>query len=917
MFEVRELHRPYPGLRPFEADELSIFFGREAHVSRLLEILGRERFLAVIGPSGAGKSSLVKAGLLPSLALGWTGAVSDWRIAELRPGERPLRRLAQALLAPDVLGRLLAGSDDPAAWQDPAQAALLDAELRRGRRGLIELMADALARRDDTAPQRPPFNLLVLVDQFEELFRFAELGSREGDEAESFVNLLLLPRIDDAPAAARIHVALTMRTDALHECARFLDLPETINRSQYLVPRLRPDELRRAIAKPALVFGGEIEPDVVERLVRDVQGRQDQLPVLQHALSQMWERAAQRDGQRPKVTDDDVREVGGIDEALSRHANGIFHSLTQDQRRLADLLLRAITAKSDDQRDARRPQRLDQITEFAGLERGQWELFRPVLEAFAAEGANFVRYAEPLGSETVVDISHEALIRRWDRLRALVDWETSLAAQYRRWRDRSEQRRRHGGELLGGSDLYAALDWRDGRAALGPEVGRLDDGSSVVVPWQPSVSWARRYSSNPNDGAEAAGEFDALRTYIDTSDEFARRVVAEREAAERREVESRVASERERADAAERERRMAADGETRAQRLRWRAYVVAALALVATLIALVLWRESQQQTKQAAAAEKRAQDARVESDRLRADAEEKAKRAEAAEKRARNAQVESVGLRLASEGQSMLARASPGTMLEGLQRILASHRLSTGVQPLAALQSADTATQHLQWIANAGAPIFAAAFSPDGQLIVSASDDKTLRLWDARTGSAIGQPLRGHDGRVWSVAFSPDGQRIVSASDDKTLRLWDARTGSAIGQRLRGHDGSVNSVAFSPDGQRIVSASVDNTLRLWDARTGSVIGQLLRGHEGSVRDENSLRSVAFSPDGQRIVAASDDKTLRLWTVFEGWAERLCGLVGREMTAEEWSRIVGDGVPQRPICPGLKRTAERPKAAASR
>ncbi|KAJ6574321.1 hypothetical protein B0H19DRAFT_985970, partial [Mycena capillaripes] len=164
-----------------------------------------------------------------------------------------------------------------------------------------------------------------------------------------------------------------------------------------------------------------------------------------------------------------------------------------------------------------------------------------------------------------------------------------------------------------------------------------------------------------------------------------------------------------------------------------------------------------------------------------------------------------------------------------------------------------------------GNSVQSVAFSPDGQRIASGSSDKTVRIWDAATGTAIGEPLQGHDDSVQSVAFSPDGRRIVSGSCDKTVRIWDAATGAAIGEPLQGHDDRVQSVAFSPDGQRIASGSSDKTVRIWDAATGAAIGELLQGHD------NWVRSVAFSPDGQHIVSGSDDKTVRIWDAATGAA----------------------------------------------
>jgi WD40 repeat protein len=143
--------------------------------------------------------------------------------------------------------------------------------------------------------------------------------------------------------------------------------------------------------------------------------------------------------------------------------------------------------------------------------------------------------------------------------------------------------------------------------------------------------------------------------------------------------------------------------------------------------------------------------------------------------------------------------------------------------------------------------VLSVAFSPDGKHIVSGSYDNTVRVWDAESGQAIGEPLQGHSNSVLSVAFSPDGKHIVSGSYDNTVRVWDAESGQAIGEPLQGHSDSVYSVAFSPDGKHIVSGSEDNTVRVWDAESGQAIGEPLQGHSGSVL------SVPFLPDGQHIV----------------------------------------------------------------
>jgi WD40 repeat protein len=143
-----------------------------------------------------------------------------------------------------------------------------------------------------------------------------------------------------------------------------------------------------------------------------------------------------------------------------------------------------------------------------------------------------------------------------------------------------------------------------------------------------------------------------------------------------------------------------------------------------------------------------------------------------------------------------------------------------------------------------------AAFSPDGQKVVTGLEDGTARLWDAATGAELAV-LRGHQGPVGHATLSPDGQKVATASDDGTARLWDAGTGAALAI-LRGHQGPINQIDFDGDGQRLLTASKDRTARLWDAATGAELAVL--------RHNKEVGLVLFSPDGKRAF------TISAWTV---------------------------------------------------
>jgi hypothetical protein len=474
---------PFPGLRPFDTGEGHLFFGRGEESRDLVARLRRERFLAVVGTSGSGKSSLVRAGLVPQLEREAETA-ADWCIAAFRPGENPIKALALALDADDVLGRPGRSEEEKA-----RDATLLEVRLRRSGLGLIEVVR--LARLE---PQR---NLMLLIDQFEELFRFAAMAENQSDAA-AFVKLILeATRQGDR----RIHVVLTMRSDFIGDCSRFRDLPEAVAAGLYLIPRLTRRQRRNAIEEPVRLAGADIAQRLVNRVLNDIGEDPDQLPVMQHALMRTWEQWRARASklteegstQLPPLDLDDYQAIGGAANALSKHAEEAYGELDAKGRYIAQRMFQSLTEKGADNREIRRPTRLATIAEMAGatIEEvgGVVEAFRRGDRSFLMPPANV-----PLEGGTAIDISHESLIRHWQRLASWVEEEADSAKTYRHLAETAALHEKGRAGLWGDPDLADCLNWQE----------RI----------RPTKAWAERYQP----GFEAAlGFLDASRSARDAA----------------------------------------------------------------------------------------------------------------------------------------------------------------------------------------------------------------------------------------------------------------------------------------------------------------------------------------------------------------------------------------------------------------
>jgi tetratricopeptide (TPR) repeat protein len=474
---------PYPGLRAFRRDETDLFFGREDCINVMVDRLAATRFLAVLGSSGTGKSSLVRTGLLDALELGlMSQAGSRWCIVDFRPGGAPLKNLAQRLLElTDPTGK---------ANHSEADVTLLRAFLARGPRSMVEWC------RAGHLPKGT--NLLLLVDQFEELFRYQNYAGRE--EAEAFVALLIeSARAQEFP----IYAAITMRSEYLGACALIEGLADASNAGMFLTPRMTRDQCREAIVGPAEVCDIELEPGLVNRLLNDlanfapwdegdahdqldrIMRRADQLPLLQYTLNRMWLRARKPGSEaRTRLTITDYDAIGGLSGALNAHANQIFDELGKERAPAVEWVFRALTAGSTIADAVRRPTRFDDLVTISGGNEGA---VRAVVDAFRAPGVNFLvpefDPAHPaLPADAYVDISHESLIRQWKKLSEWLEKEGRAAQQWRRLNDRFGT-----GELLRGRELANLVVWRDET--------------------KPNPAWAKRYG----------GDYPAVIAFLDHS----------------------------------------------------------------------------------------------------------------------------------------------------------------------------------------------------------------------------------------------------------------------------------------------------------------------------------------------------------------------------------------------------------------
>ena len=472
--------------------------------------------MAVVGVSGSGKSSLVKAGVLPELHGGTMAAAgSSWEVAVMRPGGDPLGNLASCLINADL--------------HDPEEEDIhshVRATLSRSGMGLLDTIEQSDLEEDS--------NLLLVVDQFEEIFRFRQQSRVSNEEAGHFITLLLEA---SQQMRRRIYVVLTMRSDFLGDCAQFRDLAEAVNEGEYLIPRLNRTQRKEAIVGPVKVGGSDISNRLLQRLLNDIGDDPDQLPILQHALMRTWEQWEAYGAEGP-LDLEHYRATGGMSEALSRHADEVYAELQTDSAKwTASKIFKALTERADQDRGIRRPMRFGELCEIT--EKNSEEV-ASAIDPFRMAGRTFLMPGSEtdLRADTIIDISHESLMRVWTRLKSWVDDEAQSAKIYRRLADTASLRKDGRAGLYRDPDLQIALSWRSES--------------------KPNKAWADHYFPG----------FEEAMGFLDESHSEAEKEAKEKEDARKRELEQAQALALAEQEKAEAERKRAEEKEKSANRMK-------------------------------------------------------------------------------------------------------------------------------------------------------------------------------------------------------------------------------------------------------------------------------------------------------------------------------------------------------------
>ncbi|MDC0746013.1 nSTAND1 domain-containing NTPase [Polyangium mundeleinium] len=847
--------RPYRGLLAFHAAHRRFFFGREAEIEEALADLaalaasGKPRFLVVAGASGTGKSSMVLAGVVPRLLdRGATRADA----ADTDDVKRAIERLAH------LLGRRSPGAAaqqalsvlhrEITALATAAGGAWEAVVMRPGASPLTALASALAARRDKDLP------FLLVVDQFEEVFTHVQdPAERQAFAAELWKR---------CSGEGNIHCITSMRVDFVGECGQLvldtgtglrLDRVAYDEAHRVFVAQMGPAQLRTVIEEPARKVGLSLSQGLASRIIAEVGAEPTALPLVEYVLDLLWQK-------RQGKTLDAARyeELGGVFGALERMADAVVDELDEPSQKVARQLFSRLTHFGEG--GASNTRRRVPLARILPADPERRARFETLLERFVA--ARLVSRQDE-GGRIVVEVAHEALLRRWNRLTTWLAEDRARVVEIAKLERWAADYKAHGALLRGAQLGYAKQIRAHAEEELDDDTRAMIEASEHAEQAEAEVARDKQRGERRKLVVGAAGAVIvavamtllALRTT---------RAKAEADASWRRAEQDRIKAE-------EAHKQADAERDIAEKQLR----IGGALNLVAR----------QQHAAAASILSERSgpfpdllTDYRHLSlaQRLLALPIPKVTLSGHHEK-LWHAAWSPDGRRFVTASEDQVAylwdgngRGKPialrhdGPLSSAVFDAQGRRVLTSSLNGVAKIWDVSgPAPRVLSELRGKAHGLWAAAFSPDGTRVATATVDGTIEMWDLSpvTGPVLETSLTGHTHVVSWLEFDPSGEKLASSSWDRTACIWDTRRETHA--CLAGHTGPVTSAAFSPDGKAVVTASADGTARIWDAATRKEVA-ILRGHMGP------LNQAIFHPKSSRVVVtASDDNTVRFWTKEDG------------------------------------------------
>jgi len=806
---------PFPGIRSYEIQEDALFFGRELQVKELIEKLSATRFLAIVGSSGCGKSSLIRAGLIPSLNKKNDGKFQGrWEATIFKPGDDPLGNLARAF------------------FEDPEEVENTMAAFRRGSLRLSDLIKH---------PGEPPVsNHLIVIDQFEELFRYkrTQAGAPGTTDAALFVELFLnVIKQTENP----VYIVLSMRTDFLDDCTEFRDLSEMINQGYYLVPRMNPGERRRAITGPIHAMGNEISDALVECLLSDVGDDPDHLPIMQHALMRTWDYwTLNKIGDQP-IGLEHYRAIGGMSEALSVHLEEIYEALKDHRSKYyAEKLFKSLTDVSKESRGTRRP---TPLSELCTLTEAREDEIIKVINSFREPGRAFLMPSAqaPLNSNSIIDISHESIMRVWVRLRKWVEEESRSAQLYLRLSKTAELYQMGKSGLWVNPELQLALQWKEQT--------------------KPNATWALRYDP----------AYERAMGFLEYSKKQHELELAKKENQQKKNLK-------------------------RARSFAIILGIASVISILFLIVSLNLRFKAEASRKEATEKEKLAIFERKRMEEQRKEAILQKKISEQQQQIAEQQKIITEQQRQYAVRQQIIAQEQTMVAIHQKQKADISRQEAVVARDEAQLQRKEAITQKLiadnerikaeESERNAQRlrllSISRSMSIQANQIFTTQKDDLppllTLQAWrfNRENGGIDDDPdiyaalsniandqiiLRGHTDGVRAIAFFPGGKKLATCSDDGKVFLWDPDNANSPPMAMKlPKSGKENfrSLTTTSDGSLLIAGTLSGNLFLWGPVTNTTVPVIVTVHP------SAINSLARNPVNNQFASGSSNGVVLLW-----------------------------------------------------